>query len=83
MILYSYCNPKKKQSPTFLVPGIGLMEDNFPSNGVRGNGKGRGSGGDARDGEHWGAVDGVPLTCLTLTSCCVARFLTGLRLVPV
>ena len=83
MILNSYYNPKKKQFPTFSAPGIGLVEDNFPSNGVRRSGKVRGSGGNARNGEHWGAVDGVPLTCLTLTSCCVARFLTGLRLVPV
>ena len=83
MILNSYNNPVDNQFAIFLAPGIGLVEDNFPTNGVRVGRKGRDSGGNARDGEQWGAADGVSLTCLTLTSCCVAWFLTGLRLVPV
>ena len=41
------------------------------------NGKGDGSGGNASDGERWGAADEASLSCLQLTSCCAARFLTG------
>ena len=54
---------------------------------------GDGSGGNASDGERWGAmgsdgarwgaVDEALLACLLLTSCCAARFLTGSGLIPV
>ena len=46
----------------------------FPRN--RGWG-GDGSGGNASDGEWWGAADEASLTRSPLTSCCAARFLTG------
>ena len=36
-----------------------------------------GSGGNASDGERWGAADEASLACPLLTSCCVARFVTG------
>ena len=44
---------------------------------------GDGSGGNASDGERWGAADEALLTLLSLTSCCAARFLTGHGLVLV
>ena len=40
-------------------------------------GAGDGSGGDAGDGERWGAAEEASLAYLAITSCCVARFLTG------
>ena len=42
-------------------------------------GGGDGSGGNASDGERWGAADEASLARLPLTSCCAARFLTGRR----
>ena len=36
-----------------------------------------GSGGEARDGEGQGEADEASLTCLLLTSCCVAGLPTG------
>ena len=42
-----------------------------------------GSGGNASDGEKWGAADEASLARLPLTSCCAARYLTGYRLVLV
>ena len=53
------------------------MEDNF-STDRSGAGVGNGSGGNASDGEQWGTTaDEASLTRPPLTSCCVARFLTG------
>ena len=40
---------------------------------------GDGSDGNVSDGEQWGAADEASLSRLPLTSCCVARFLTGHR----
>ena len=37
------------------------------------------SGGNASNGERWGAADEALLTSLPLTSCCAACFLTGHR----
>ena len=70
-----------QQSPAFSAPGTGFTEDNFSTDGGRGDG----SGSNASDGEQWGATgsDGeqqMKLRSLAhppLTSCCVARFLTG------
>ena len=62
----------KQRSPTFLAPGTGFMEDNFSMD----RGGGNGSGGNANDGERWGASDEASLACPRLTSCCAARFLT-------
>ena len=47
-----------------------------------GNG-GDGSGRNESDGEQWGAADEASLPRPPLTSCCVARFLTGQGLVLV
>lgn len=48
------------------------------------DGSGDGSGGNANDGEGRGAAaDAASLFTPPLTSCCVAGFLTGRRLVPV
>ena len=44
---------------------------------------GDGSGGNASDGERWGAADETSLSCPPLISCCAAQFLTGHRPVPV
>ena len=55
------------------------MEENFSTDG---GGCGC-SGSNASNGERWGAADEALLTCPLLTSCCVARFLTGHRLVLV
>ena len=38
---------------------------------------GDGSGGNASDGERWGAAGEASLACPPLTSCCAACFLTG------
>ena len=65
--------------PTFSAPGTGFMEDNFSMDpGERGWG-GDGSGSNVSDGKWWGAADEASLTRPPLTSCCVARFLTGCR----
>ena len=40
-------------SPTFLAPGTGFMEDSFSTD----RGAGAGSGGNAGDGERWGAME--------------------------
>ena len=53
------------------------MEDNFSTAAVGVEGK-DGSGSHASDGERWGAADEASLARPPLTSCCVARFLTGL-----
>ena len=42
-------------------------------------GRGDGSGGNASDGELWGAADEASLALLPLTSCCAVRFQTGHR----
>ena len=51
----------------------------FPQPG----GGGDGSGGDARDGERWGAADEASLAHPPLPSCCAARFLTDRGPAPV
>lgn len=67
-----------QQYPTFSVPGISFMEDNFHMDGGGGLGK---SGGRAQ------AVMQANLCLLAchplLTSCCAAWFLTCYGLVPV
>ena len=63
----------KQWSPTFLAPGTGFVEDNFFTD----SGVGNGSGGNASDGEQWGAADEALLAWPPLTCCCAARFLTG------
>ena len=42
------------------------------------NDGGEGSGGNVNDGERWAVADEASLGCPQLTSCCAARFLTGL-----
>ena len=49
------------------------MEDNISTEGVWGVG---GSGGNASDGERWGATDEASLACPQLTSCRAAQLLT-------
>ena len=49
------------------------MEDNFSMDGGRGWGGGDGSGGNASDGERWGAADEASFAGPPLTSCCAAR----------
>ena len=55
----------------------------FPRNGAGRRGVGGwgggedGSGGNASDGGRWGAANEASLAHRPLTSCCVARFLTG------
>ena len=69
----------KSVIPTFLAPGTGFTEDNFSTGGER-------DGFRMIQVEWWGAVvhtDKALLTCLLLTSCCVAWFLAGHRLVLV
>ena len=68
-----------QQSPTFLAPRTGFGEDNFSTDRVGAGG----SGGNASDGEQWGAADEASLARLPLTSCCAAWFLIGHGLVPV
>ena len=46
----SHCNVLEQQSPTFLAPGTGFVEDNFSTDGGGGV-RGDGSGGNATDGE--------------------------------
>ena len=48
--------PSEQRSPTFLAPGAGSVEDNFSKDG-EGVVQGDGSGGNASDGERWGAAD--------------------------
>ena len=67
------CWMLRQRSPTFLAPGTSFVEDNFPRTG----GQGDGSGGNASDGEWWGAADEASLARPPLTSCCAGRFLTG------
>ena len=67
-------------SPAFLALGTGFMEDSFSTDGGWG---GDGSGGNACDGVRWEVADEASLAHQPLTSCCVARFLTGCRLVAV
>ena len=43
-------SPLEQQSPTFLAPGTGFMEDNYSMD--RRGGEGYGSGGNASDGER-------------------------------
>ena len=69
-------DPLDQRSPTFLAPGTAFVEDNFPTD--LGVGCGDGSGGNASDGDRWGAADEASLACPLLTSCCAARFLIGL-----
>ena len=57
--------------------GWGAMGSDGEGRGATGS-DGERRGGTGRDGEGWGAADEV-----SLTSCCAARFLTGLRPVPV
>ena len=52
------------------------MEDNFSMDGG-GERAGEDSGGNASDGEQWGATDEASLARPPLTSCCEAWFLTG------
>ena len=58
------------------------MEDNFSMAGVGVGGKDS-SGGNASDGEQWGAADEASLACLPLTSCWAVWFITGLGLILV
>ena len=61
-----------------LVPNIFGTKDRFRGRQFfHGWGWGDGSGGNASDGEQWGAADEALLSCPPLTSCCAARFLTG------
>ena len=54
------------------------MEDNFSTDGGGVGGcVGDGSGGNARDGERWGAADEASLARPPLTSCPVAWLRTG------
>ena len=69
-------------SSTFLAQGPVSWKTVFPRTGGWGGG-GDGSGGNASDGERRGAADEAPLPHPLLTSCCAARFLTGLGPVPV
>ena len=68
-------------SPTFLAPGTGFVgRQFFHGMGRGGGGWGGGedgSGGNASDGGRWGAANEASLAHRPLTSCCVARFLTG------
>ena len=76
----------QQQSPTFLAPGTGFVEDNFSMDGARGGwvgGSGDGSGNNASDGDRCGVADEASLAHWPLPSCCAVRFLTGLRPVPV
>ena len=66
----------EQRSPTFLAPETSFLEDNFSTDQGGGCG-GDGLGGNAGDGERWGAADEALLAGPQLTSCCVARFLTG------
>ena len=54
----------------------------FPLTGGVGLGRGDGSGGNASDGERFGAADEASLAGPPLTSCCAAGFLTGCGHVP-
>lgn len=65
----------RQQSPSFLTPGTGFMEDNFPTDrgwgaGCRGLRGMRGSGGDARPvpqqavDQYWAAARGLGTTGL-------------------
>ena len=53
-------------SPTVLAPGTGFVQDNFSIDSGEGGGGGWNSGGNVSD-----------VTCLLLTSYCVARLLAG------
>ena len=57
-----------------------FLEDNFSTERVV---EGDGPGGNASDGERWGATGEASLAHLPLTSCCAAQFLTGRRPVPI
>ena len=57
------CDDLDQQSPTFLAPGIGFMEDSFSTDWGWGDGSssnvsngGDGSGSNASDGEQWVAA---------------------------
>ena len=70
--------PLWQRSPYILAPGTGFLEDNFSTDRV-----GYGSGSKTGNGEWWGVADEALLAHPPLTSCCVARFLTGRGRVPV
>ena len=72
----------KQWSPTVSAPGTGFMEDGFSTDRELA-GAWNGSGGNANDGERWGAADEASLACPLLTSCCAARFPTGRQPLPV
>ena len=65
---------------TFWHQGLVSWKTIFPWTGWD---TGDGSAGNVSDGEPWGAADEASLASPPLTSCCVARFLTGHRLVLV
>ena len=66
------------------VPNLFGTRDQFHGRQFfHGRGLGDGSGGNASDGERWGAADEASLACPPLTSCCAALFLKGRRPVPV
>ena len=69
-----------QQLPTFLASGTGFVEYSFFRDG---GARGDGSGGNASDGERWGAADEASRAHPPLTSCCAARLLTGGGWVPV
>ena len=61
----------------FWHQGLVSRKTVFPRTRVWGWGGEDGSSSNVSDGERWGAADEALLVCLPLTSCCVARFLTG------
>ena len=69
----------EQQSPTFLAPGTGFVEDSFPT----GWGRGGGSGGMVQAVMRAMGSGRWSIARSRLTSCCAARFLTGRRPVPV
>ena len=73
------------QSPNFLAPGTGFVEDSFSTD--RGRGDGDGSGGNASDREPWGVADeallaGRPAAHLLLCGPVPNRPKTGTSLWP-
>ena len=66
-----------QRSPTFLAPGTGFVEDNFPRMGVW--------VGEMPQAvmRAMGSADEASLACPSLTSGCAACFLTGCGPVPV
>ena len=64
----------EQRSPTIWHQGLVSWKTIFPRTGLAGE---DGSGGNASDGERWGEADEASLARLPLTSCCVARCVTG------